>query len=243
MNDTVGSQSDGDGEGNQDVDATREKLERIRLHMDNKFSEIRRSALIASGEDFTKSQQVLEDYYRSKGKEYLFSKPDEMTIDARIRMGALEHIPRSDLEFINSTLALLDDFSKRELAIALIASEYMVRKQKYLAEAIRREEKLRREIQISRANRLYKYREELITTKAQVDKDRRARRRGAMKTNAESYAMKQDVFRWLDQNFERYGKFTAATDAIVKANLVLAKWGTIRDWCAEWKKLRSASAP
>ena len=63
-----------------------------------------------------------------------------------------------------------------------------------------------------------------------------------MKANAESYAMKQDVFTWLDQNFEQFGVLDSATDAIVKANLVPAKWRTIRGWCTEWKKLRSASA-
>lgn len=65
---------------------------------------------------------------------------------------------------------------------------------------------------------------------------------GAAVRHAENRAMKADVFKWLDDNFSNCKSMDSAAEAMT-GKLVPATFRTVRDWVAEWKKLRSASTP
>lgn len=65
---------------------------------------------------------------------------------------------------------------------------------------------------------------------------------GAAVRHTENRAMKADVFKWLDDNFTNCKSMDSAAEAMT-GKLVPATFRTVRDWVAEWKKLRSASTP
>lgn len=67
-------------------------------------------------------------------------------------------------------------------------------------------------------------------------------RRGADARHVENRAMKQDVFKWLDANMDRFPSMDSAAEAIAKG-VVPAKFRTARDWVGEWKKIRAAGKP
>lgn len=55
----------------------------------------------------------------------------------------------------------------------------------------------------------------------------------------ENRSMKQDVFKWCDENMTSMRSMDAAASLVAGA-IVPAAWRTVRDWMTEWKKLRSA---
>lgn len=56
--------------------------------------------------------------------------------------------------------------------------------------------------------------------------------------HAENRAMKQEVFKWLDDNMQNYKSMEAAATAITGGIAPIA-WSTARRWVSEWKKLSS----
>lgn len=67
-------------------------------------------------------------------------------------------------------------------------------------------------------------------------------RENAKKAHSEHYAMKQQVFAWLDGNMANFKSMDGAADAIA-GKVVPIGWRTARDWVGQWKKLRSAGTP
>ena len=59
---------------------------------------------------------------------------------------------------------------------------------------------------------------------------------GANARHAENRAMKQDVFKWLDENPPQKMDWAAT---VISQTRVPVAWRTARDWVGEWKKLRS----
>lgn len=66
--------------------------------------------------------------------------------------------------------------------------------------------------------------------------------RALEKRHAENRMMKQDVFKWLDNNINSFKSMDAAAEAIA-GNVVPLTFRTARDWVGEWKKLRSTRTP
>lgn len=67
-------------------------------------------------------------------------------------------------------------------------------------------------------------------------------KQNAMKRHAEHHAMKVDVFKWLDSNFDNCKSMDSAAE-MMAGKLVPAKFRTVRGWVTEWKKLHPASTP
>ncbi|MFV0675532.1 hypothetical protein ACLIWX_20700 [Variovorax sp. tm] len=62
---------------------------------------------------------------------------------------------------------------------------------------------------------------------------------GALVRHAENRALKQHVFEWCERNMASARSMDAAA-SLVAGIVVPVAWRTVRDWMAEWKKLRSA---
>lgn len=67
-------------------------------------------------------------------------------------------------------------------------------------------------------------------------------KQNARKRHAENHAMKVDVFKWLDSNFDNCKSMDSVAE-MMAGKLVPATFRTVRGWVTEWKKLRSASTP
>jgi hypothetical protein len=64
----------------------------------------------------------------------------------------------------------------------------------------------------------------------------------ARKRHAENYAMKADVFLWLDANMANYRSMDSAAEAIF-GKVAPIKFRTARVWVGQWKKIQSAGTP
>lgn len=65
---------------------------------------------------------------------------------------------------------------------------------------------------------------------------------GQDKRHAENRAMKHQVFVHLDQEFSKYRSMDQAAEAIA-GKLVPVTFRTVREWVAEWRKVRPAGKP
>ena len=64
-------------------------------------------------------------------------------------------------------------------------------------------------------------------------------KKAAFARHAENRAMKHQVFEWCDEHLAKQVSMDAAASQVA-GSLVPVAWRTVRDWIAEWKKLRSA---
>ena len=68
------------------------------------------------------------------------------------------------------------------------------------------------------------------------------KRKAATARHAENHAMKADVIAWYSENMTSFKSIEGAAEAIA-GKIVPAKFRTVRDWIAEWKKMQSARKP
>lgn len=64
---------------------------------------------------------------------------------------------------------------------------------------------------------------------------------GAAVRHKENRGMKQDVFKWLTENMDRFSSWDGAAEAIA-GDVVPVKFRTARDWIDQWRKLQSNGA-
>lgn len=59
------------------------------------------------------------------------------------------------------------------------------------------------------------------------------------KRHAENYAMQEDIYQWMDENWKPGMSFDSAASEIAGKVVPLA-WRTVREHITDWNKLRSA---